>query len=290
VTGASGGIGTAVVEELVSHGHEVFGLARSEASAARVVAAGGVPVRGGIGDPDVLTSAARDADGAIHLAFSNDFANLPASIAEEGFAMDTVGAALVDTGKPFVVVSGTPRADGRASTEQDPTTSDGPVGGRGVNVLRTLELAEHGVRVSSVRLPRSVHERRIAYGFAGLLIAAARRSGAVPYVGDGSQRWPAVHRRDAAALFRIMLERGEPGAVVHAVGDEGDSMRTIATVIGEQLGMPVQQTPAEAFGPLGIVFAADQPASSDWTRATYDWAPRHPSLLDDLAAGDYPNA
>jgi len=290
VTGASGGIGSVVVEELVAHGHEVVGLARSESSELKVVDAGGTPVRGGLGDLEVLTAAAEAADGVIHLAFSNDFSDLERSIAEEGLAMDTIGAALVGTGKPFVIVSGTAVADGRPSTEQDPTTTAGPVGGRGVNSQRILELASRGVRTSAVRLPRSVHERYVAYGFAGILIAAAQRSGVAPYVGDGSQRWPAVHRRDAAALFRIMLERGEPGAVVNAVGDEGDTMLSIATAIGEQLGVPVQEVPAETFGPLGTIFGVDQPASSAWTRETYGWEPVHPSLLADLEAGDYPAA
>lgn len=288
VTGASGGIGLVVVEELVAHGHEVVGLARSKSSAQKVVDVGGTPVRGGLGDLEVLTTAARDADGVIHLAFGNDFSDLERSIAEEGLAMDTIGAALVGTGKPFVIVSGTTTAQGRPSTEQDRTTKAGPVGGRGINAERILELASQGVRTSTVRLPRSVHERYVAYGFAGVLIAAAQRSGVSAYVGDGSQRWPAVHRRDAAALFRIMLEKGEPGTVVNAVGDEGDTMLSIATAIGEQLGVPVQEVPAETFGPIGMIFSVDQPASSAWTRETYGWEPTHPSLLADLEAGDYP--
>jgi nucleoside-diphosphate-sugar epimerase len=288
VTGASGGIGSVVVEDLVGHGHEVVGLARSESSAQTVVDAGGTPLRGALSDLGVLASAANEADGVIHLAFSNDFTNLEAGIAEEGAAMDALGEALIGSDKPFVVVSGTTRAEGRASTEQDSTSTDGPVGGRGTNVQRILDLASHGVRTTSVRLPRSVHERYVAYGFAGMIIKAGQRNGVVPYVGDGGQRWPAVHRRDAASLFRIMLERGEPGTVVNAVADEGDSMLSLATAIGKQLGLPVQHVAAESFGPLGSIFSLDQPSSSAWTRETYDWTPSHPSLLDDLAAGDYP--
>ena len=288
VTGASGGIGSVVVEELVAHGHEVLGLARSDASAAKVEAAGGTAVWGGLGDLEVLTAAASGTDGSIHLAFSNDFTDLERSIAEEGLAMDTIGAALIGTGKPFSIVSGTTFADGRPATEQDPLMTTGPVGGRGVNAQRILDLSSQGVRTSAVRLPRSVHERYVSYGFAGILIEAARGSGVSAYVGDGSQRWPAVHRRDAASLFRLMIEKGEPGANVNAVGDEGDTMLQLATVIGAQLDLPVQQVPVETFGALGTIFAIDQPASSTWTRETYGWDPTHPSLLEDLEVGDYP--
>lgn len=290
VTGASGGIGSAVVQELVAHGHEVAGLARSESSGRKIVDAGGAPLRGSLGDLEVLTAAATDADGVIHLAFSNDFSDLERSIAEEGLAMDTIGGALIGTDKPFVIVSGTTAVEGRPSTEQDPVITAGPVGGRGINAQRILALASQGVRTSTVRLPRSVHERYLAYGFAGILIAAAQRSGVSAYVGDGSQRWPAVHRRDAAALFRIMLERGEPGTTVNAVADEGDTMLSLASAIGEQLGLPVQQVPAETFGPLGTIFSIDQPASSVWTRETFGWEPTHPSLLADIAAGNFPGA
>ena len=288
VTGASGGIGSAVIEELVAHGHEALGLARSDASAAKVEAAGGTAIRGGLGDLETLTAAATETDGSIHLAFSNDFTDLERSIAEEGLAMDTIGAALVGTGKPFAIVSGTTFSVGRLATEQDPLSTTGPVGGRGINARRILDLSSQGVRTTAVRLPRSVHERYVAYGFAGILINAARRSGISAYVGDGSQRWPAVHRRDAASLFRLMIEPGEPGTAVNAVGDEGDTMLELATVIGEQLGVPVQQVPTETFGPLGTIFAIDQPATSAWTRQTYGWQPVHPSLIADLEAGSYP--
>lgn len=288
VTGASGGIGSVVVEELVAHGHEVLGLARSAASAAKVEAAGGTAVRGGLGDLDILTSSAAETDGTIHLAFSNDFSDLERSIAEEGLAVDTIGAALVETGKPFSIVSGTTFAEGRPATELDPLAVSGPVAGRSINAQRILDLASRGVRTSAVRMPRSVHERFVAYGFAGVLINAARQSGVSAYVGDGSQRWPAVHRRDAATLFRLMIEKGEPGTSVNAVSSEGDSMLELATIIGEQLGLPVQEVPAETFGPLGTIFAIDQPATSAWTRETYGWNPTHPNLIEDLNAGNYP--
>ncbi len=288
VTGASGGIGSAVVPELIAAGHEVLGLARSEAAAQVVTAAGGIAIRGGLGDVDLLSASAEQCDGVISLAFSNDFTNLAAGIAEEGLALRTLGAALIGTDKPFVIASGTPRAAGRPSTEDDPTSTEGPVGGRGLNSLAVLGLSTQGVRSSAVRLPRSVHERGVAYGFAGVLIAAAQRTGVSGFVGDGSQRWPAVHRRDAARLFRLALERADAGTIVHAVADEGDTMLSLAEVIGRHVGVPTEEVPAESFGPLGAIFLVDQPSSSIRTRALLGWQPTHPSLLEDLEAGNYP--
>jgi nucleoside-diphosphate-sugar epimerase len=290
ITGASGGIGSAVVPELVSAGHEVVGLARSEASASIIASLGGTPVLGNIDDPAVLASAVKAADAVIHLAFCNDFENFEAGITEEGIALETIGAALIDSGKPFVIASGTPGADGRPSTEEDATPTEGPVAGRGRNAQAVLDLSVRGVRSVVVRLPRSVHERGIAYGFASVLIDAARRTGVSGYVGDGSQRWPAVHRLDAARLFRLAIEQAEPGSVLHAVGDEGDTMRSLAEAIGEELGVPTEEVAAESFGFIGGVFAVDQPASSALTRARFGWNPTHPSLLDDLRAGNYPLA
>ncbi|WP_349902020.1 SDR family oxidoreductase [Parafrigoribacterium humi] len=288
VTGASGGVGAVVVSELVAAGHDVVGLARSDASAQRVTAAGATVLRGGLGDLDVLTAAAQRADGVISLAFSNDFGRLREGIAEEGLALRTLGAALVGTGKPLVVASGTPGVAGRPSTEQDPTPTDGPVGGRGVNSQAVLDLAPKGVRSAAVRLPRSVHERGVGYGFAGVLIATARRTGVSGYLGDGSQRWPAVHRRDAASLFRLALEQADGGTILHAVADEGDTMLSLAEVIGRKLGVPIARVADDSFGPLSPIFATDQPSSSALTRERFGWTPSHPSLLDDLEAGDYP--
>jgi nucleoside-diphosphate-sugar epimerase len=288
VTGASGGIGSAVTSELIAAGHEVLGLARSDASAQRIAAAGATALLGNIDNPDVLRAGAEQTDGVIHLAFSNDFTNFEKGIDEERLAVNALGTALIDTGKPFVIASGTPGTPGRLSTEQDRTPVEGPVAGRGRNAQAVLDLASRGVRSAAVRLPRSVHLRGDAYGFAGILINAARQSGVSGYVGDGAQRWPAVNRLDAAHLFRLVLEDATPGTVVHAVADEGDSMRELAEVIGQQLGVPTEAVHAENFGFLGTVFGVDQPSSSAWTRKTLGWEPTHPSLLEDLAAGDYP--
>ncbi|MEU4621153.1 hypothetical protein AB0G04_14380 [Actinoplanes sp. NPDC023801] len=170
---------------------------------------------------------------------------------------------------------------GRAATEADPTPTEGPVGGRGQAVTGVLGLASRGVRSSALRLPRTVHNEGTG-GFAGLLTGIARQSGVSGYPGDGTQRWPAVHARDAAVLFRLALERAQAGTVWHAVGDEGDQVRDIAAVIGRRLGLPVESVPVETYGPLGVIFAADQPASSAHTRQALGWEPKHPSLLEDL--------
>lgn len=284
VTGATGNIGSAVVAELLAHGHAVAGLARSDASAARLEAAGADAVRGSLADLDIVRSAAAHADGVIHLAFSNDFSSpdaLAAGIAEETAAITAVGEELVGSGEPFVVCSGTPWVPGRAAVESDPLSTQGPVGGRAVTVERTLALSEQGVRASAVRLPRTVHQNGDG-GFAGLLTQVARRSGVSGYPGDGSQRWPAVHSADAATLFRLALEMAPAGTSWHAVADEGDRVLDIATAIGRRLGLPVQSVPADTYGPIGLIFATDQPAASTHTREALGWEPTHPSLLDDL--------
>lgn len=289
VTGASGGIGSAVTAELLAAGHQVLGLARSEASAAAIGRAGAVPLRGSLAEPAILRAGAEKAGGVIHLAFSNDFAHLEEGIAAEALAVQAFGAALAGTGKPLVFAGGTPVVPGRASTEDDPASTGGPVGGRSRNAGAVLALAGSDVRSSVVRLPRSVHLRGSAYGFASVLISAAQRSGVAPYTGDGTQRWPAVSRLDAAVLFRIALESAAPGSVLHAVSSEGDTMKSIAAAIGGALGVPAAPVPADQFGPLGIIFGADQPASSALTRERYGWKPAHPVLLEDLAAGGYPD-
>jgi nucleoside-diphosphate-sugar epimerase len=284
VTGATGNIGSAVVAELLAHDHTVLGLARSDASAAVLEAAGATPVRGALADLDVVRDAAASTDGAIHLAFSNDFSSpeaLAAGIAEETAAITAIGEALIGTDRPFVVCSGTPWVPGRLSTEEDPIPTDGPVGGRGRTVAATLALSARGVRTSAVRLPRTVHQHGTG-GFAGLLTQIARDSGVSGHPGDGEQRWPAVHSADAAALFRLTLEKAPAGTSWHAVADEGDRVADIAGVIGRRLGLPVREVPVEQYGPIGPIFAMDQPASSAHTREALGWTPTHPSLLADL--------
>lgn len=284
VTGGTGTVGSAVVAELLGHDHTVLALARSDRSALAVKEAGAEVLRGGLADLDVLRAGAARSDGVIHLAFGSDYSSAEAvtrSVAKESAALAVLGQELLGSGRPIVTVSGTPWVPGRASTEADPVPTDGLVGGRGRSVTALLDLAAHGVRSTAVRLPRTVHHEGQG-GFAGLLTDLARRSGVSGYPGDGTQRWPAVHALDAAVLFRLALESAPAGTAWHAVADEGDMVRDIATVIGRRLGLPVRSVPQEELGPFAAIFATDQPSSSAHTRAALGWRPTHPGLLDDL--------
>jgi nucleoside-diphosphate-sugar epimerase len=284
ITGGTGLIGSAVVAELLGRGHTVLALARSDSSAAALETAGAEPLRGDLADLPTLRGGAARADGVIHLAFSGDFSSLAAlaeGVAEESAALAALGEELVDSDRPFITVSGTPFVPGRVSAEADPLPTDGPVGGRSRSVMSVLELASRGVRSAAIRLPRTVHNEGKG-GFAGVLTDAARRNGVSGYPGDGAQRWPAVHALDAAVLFRLVLEKAPAGTAWHAVADQGDAVRDIAAVIGRRLGLAVQAVPQQTFGPLGPIFATDQPSSSAHTRQTLGWQPRHPSLLEDL--------
>ncbi|MGZ0200771.1 SDR family oxidoreductase [Streptomyces sp. RM1] len=284
VTGGTGTIGSAVVAELLAGGHTVLALARSDSSERILKDAGAEVLRGGLADLDVLRAGAAQSDGVISLAFNRDYSDpdlLAAAITEESAAMAALGEELIGSDRPIVTVSGTPWVPGRASTEADPVPTDGPVGGRGRSVNALLELASRGVRATAVRMPRTVHNKGKG-GFAGLLTEQARRTGVAGYPGDGTQRWPAVHALDAAVLFRLALESAPAGTAWHAVADEGDAVRDIATVVGRRLGLPVEAVPEETFGPFGPIFAMDQPASSAHTREALGWQPTHPSLLEDL--------
>jgi nucleoside-diphosphate-sugar epimerase len=284
VTGGTGLIGSAVVAELLGNGHTVVALARSDASALALKSAGAEPVRGDLADLTALRTGAAQADGVIHLAFGNDFSSpgaLARAVAEESSALATLGEELLNSDRPLVTVSGTPPIAGRVSTEADPLPTDGPVGGRSRTVMAVLNLASRGVRSSAVRMPRTVHNEGKG-GFAGMLTEIARRTRVSGYPADGTQRWPAVHALDAAVLFRLALELAPAGTCWHAVGDEGDAVRDIAAVIGRRLGLPVETVPQETYGPLGPIFATDQPASSTRTRETLGWEPTHLSLLEDL--------
>lgn len=286
VTGASGWIGSAVVPELIGWGLKVVGLARSDASATAIAAAGAEVVRGDLGDLDVLRSAASAADGVIHLAFIHDFSRFEASVQADAHAIEALGDALEGSGKPLAIASGTPFVPGRVATEFDTSAAEGPAAGREANAQAALALADRDVRASVVRLPRSVHGEG-DHGFIAQLVGIARERGVSGYVGDGTARWPAVHVRDAARVFHLALEQAPAGSVLHAVGDEGVPTGDIAAVIGRHLDLPVEPRPAEDFGFLGALLAGDQPASSALTCDLLDWWPTERGLIDDLDQGHY---
>ena len=283
VTGGTGTIGSAVVAELLGNRHTVLALARSDSSEQALASVGAEVLRGELSNLDVLRAGARQSDGIISLAFGRDYSSpeaLANSIAEETAALAALAGEVRGSDRPIVTVSGTPWVPGRASTESDPLPTEGPVGGRGRAVMALLAQAPQ-LRSMAVRMPRTVHNEGKG-GFAGLLTDVARRTRVAGYPGDGAQRWPAVHALDAAVLFRLVLESAPAGTAWHAVSDEGDAVRDIATVIGRRLGLPVEAVSQESFGPFGPIFAMDQPASSAHTRASLGWTPTHPSLLDDL--------
>ncbi|MBE1501924.1 nucleoside-diphosphate-sugar epimerase [Amycolatopsis lexingtonensis] len=285
VTGASGWIGSALVPELVGAGHEVVGLARSDASAAAVESRGADVLRGDLTDLELLNKAAERADAVVHLAFGHDFSRIADAIETDARAVEAMGAALA--GKRFVLASGTPVVPGRASVEDDNPDGAGPVAGRTEIARSVVALAGRGVRSSVVRLPRSVHGEGDRHGFVSRLIGLDREKGVSAYVGDGTQRWPAVHVLDAAHLFRLALEQAQPGAVLHAVGDEGVAIRDLAAVIGDRLGLAPTSVPAEELGFLGLILSVDQPASSTRTQELLGWRPTRPGLLEDVEKGHY---
>jgi nucleoside-diphosphate-sugar epimerase len=287
VTGASGWIGSAVVPELIGAGHQVVGLARSDSAAAAITAAGAEVLRGELSDTDVLRAGAAGSDGVLHLAFIHDFSQFEASVQADARAIETMGAALENTGKPLVIASGTPPVPGRVATERDDSPAAGPAAGRGANARAAVALAAHGVRPSVVRLPRTVHGDGDRHGFIARLIGIARERGVSGYVGDGSSRWPAVHVLDAAVAFRLALEQAPAGSVLHAVGDEGVPGRDFAAVIGRHLNLPTASAPAGDFGFIGQILAIDQPASSTLTRELLGWQPVQPGLIEDLDKGHY---
>ena len=286
VTGASGWIGSHVVPELIGAGHQVVGFARSDSSAATVTALGAEVLRGGLDDLDALRAGAAGADGVIHLAFIHDFSAMAASIEADARAIEAIGAALEGTGKPFVIASGTTAVPGKVSTERDAPPAGSPMGARFANAQAVLALAGRGVRSSVLGLPRTVHGDG-DHGFLAVLIGIAREKGVAGFVGDGSNRWPAVHVLDAAHLFRLALEQAPAGSMLHAVGDEGVANRDFAEVIGRHLGVPTASVPADELGFLGMLLSIDQPSSAALTRELLGWRPVQPGLLEDLDKGHY---
>ncbi|WP_041453508.1 SDR family oxidoreductase [Anaeromyxobacter dehalogenans] len=289
VTGATGFIGSAVVPELLSAGHEVVGLARSDASARALAAAGAEVHRGDLEDPDSLRAGAAGADGVIHLGFIHDFDRFDASVRADRAAIETLGAVLEGSGRPLVIASGTLGiAPGRVATELIPFDAKGHP--RLANALVALSLKDRGVRSAAVRLAPSVHGEG-DHGFVRRLVEIAGEKGVSGHVGDGSNRWSAVHRMDAARLFRLALESAPAGSILHGVAEEAVTIRTLAEAIATRLKLPLTSIPPEAatehFGWLGAFLGFDQPASSALTQQRMGWRPTHPGLIQDVVAGWY---
>jgi nucleoside-diphosphate-sugar epimerase len=305
VTGASGWIGRGLVPDLIAAGHDVTGLARSDASAQALRAAGAQARLGTLDDLAVLRAEAAAADGVVHLAFKHDIAfagDFAGATEADRRAIETFGQALAGTGKPFVLASGILGVlglpPGVVATERDglaaeAADSQGPIsgaGGRIANAHYTLALARDGVRSSVVRLPPATHGAG-DNGFIPTAIGFARAKGAAAYVGDGANRWPAVHRDDAARLFRLALESAPAGSVLHAVGDEGVPLREVAEVFAASLDVPAVSVPPDQAGDyvgfLGGFWGFDGPASARLTRDRLGWQPTRPGLIADLKEGHY---
>ena len=292
VTGGSGLTGPAIVAELIAAGHTVTGLARSADAAARLRKLGADTLTGSLEDLDRLRAGAKAADGVIHLAFGGSFADPEDLVRRDRTAIETLGQALAGSGKPFVSTSGTlVMPGGRVSDEQDAPDPASIAWFRIPGEQACLTMAGQQVRSSVVRLAPTVHGPG-DHGFIPMLIAAARKHGVSAYIGDGANRWPAVHRLDAAVLFRLALEQAPAGSALNGAA-ENVTLRSVAEQVARSLGLPaVSLTPEQAAGHFGDpfmagVFAADAPVSSVRTQKLLGWSPTHPTLLEDIEAGDY---
>jgi nucleoside-diphosphate-sugar epimerase len=291
VTGATGFIGSRIVPELVSAGHQVFGLAHSDAGARALAAAGAQVHRGDLEDLESLRSGAARADAVIHTAFRHDFTRFAESCELDKRAIEALGAVLQGSSRPFIVTSGVGVAQGRAATEDDPPLPASAMYPR-ASEATAVALMERGVHASVMRLPQ-VHDT-VKQGLVTPLVALAREKGVSAYVGEGDNRWPAAHVLDAARLYRLALEKGTAGARYHAVAEEGVRLKDIATAIGRGLNVPVislsQEQAQEHFGPYGFFAGRDAHTSSAQTRAKLGWNPTGPSLLTDLSNMNYSQA
>lgn len=283
VTGATGFVGSAVVQELLAHGHEVLGLSRSDAGVAQLEAGGASAVLGTLDDHDVLARSAAVCDGVIHTAFNHDFSKFAENAQQDGRAIGVLGAALEGTTKPILVTSGTAMlASGRMAIEEDRPGGHSPR----ISEPSADALVAKGVHASVVRLAPTTHGAG-DHGFVPMLIGLAREKGVSAYIGDGGNCWSAVHRADAARLYRLALGRGAAGERYHAVAEQAVPFKAIAEAIGQGLGLPVESRPAEHFGWFAMFAGMDAATSAAWTRATLDWTPTGPSLAEDLESAGY---
>ena len=288
VSGATGFIGSAIVRELIDAGHRVLGLARSDKAAGSLTAAGAEVQRGSLEDLESLRGGAAMSDGVIHTAFIHDFSNYGPAAEADRRAIETLGAVLAGSDRPLIVTSGTlvVQRQGPLATEEGEPNPSFPR----KSEEAALAMAARGVRVVVLRLPPSVHGEG-DHGFVPALIGIAREKGVSAYVGNGLNRWPAVHRLDAAHLYRLALEKAPTGARYHGVADEGVPARDIAEVIGRRLNMPVvtksREEASSHFGWIGHFFGMDGPASSAQTQEQLGWHPVQPGLISDLDAEHY---
>jgi len=291
VTGASGWIGSASVKELITAGHHVLGMARNDDAAAKIKGLGAEVVRGSLDDAGSLRAAAAQAEGVVHLGYNHDFSQMGVAAQTDRAAIDAFADVLQGTGGPLLIASGTlGLAMGRVGTEQDMPGDGGHP--RIANAGYTLGLSKRGIRTMVVRFSPTVHGAGGDHGFVAVLARIAREKGVSAFIGNGQNRWPAVHRLDAGKLVQLAVDKAPPGSVLHAVAEEGIATHDIAAALGQFMGLPVASVPAEQaqkhFDWLGMFYGADVPASSAQTRALLGWAPTQPTLLEDIAAGHYP--
>ena len=284
LTGANGWVGSAVVDDLIAHGHQVLGLTRSDKGAASLKAAGADVHRGNLSDLESLKSGAAQADAVIHTAFNHDFSKFAENCAEDERAIQTLGAVLEGSERPLLVTSGVALlSPGRLATEADSPPKPSPFPRKSEDAAE--KLAARGVNAADVRLAPTVHGYG-DHGFVPILISIAREKGVSAYIGDGANRWPAVHRLDAARVYRLALEHNVKRGHLHAVAEEGVPFKQIAEVIGRRLGLPVvSKTPAQAaehFGWFAMFAGIDAPTSSARTQAQLQWTPERPGLIADL--------
>jgi len=289
VTGAAGYIGRAVVQELLSHGHQVLGLARNDANAETLTKAGATPHHGDLEDIESLKRGAKKADGVIHLAFIHNFEDFVHSCTADTAAIEAMGEVLAGTGKPLVIASGTMGCPkGVLATEDTEPERNTPFGMRALSADAVYRISkEKGVRGSVIRLPPTTHGEEDK-GMIPSIVGMLAKKGTLVYIGDGENRWPTVHRLDAAVLFRLALEKGTAGATYNAVAEQGVPMKRIMEVAGKRLQLPVESSSAEdvvkGIGLFGHILGADNPTSGEKTQRELGWAPKQIELLEDLQA------